>query len=758
MSKLFQLSSLAFLLSFAAKAQTPTVQDCLGAIPVCQPVYVETASPTGDGNYNNEINTGINCTAGEDNSIWYVFTVSQNGELAFILTPNNQNDDYDWSVFDITNATCAEIQTNPNLVVSCNAAGGGNCNGATGATGGSNWDVQGAGCGSSPPNQNFGATPFNDQIPMQAGHTYVLMVSNYTGSPFGYEIDFGLSTGLGIFDQTTPEISELIPPQNCGDNLIQVEFSEYIQCNSFLPGSVRLNGPGGPYTLTPFSLNCNAGGTFDRNFTFTVSPPIAAAGNYSFEIVNNNLADLLDLCDNPAAPAIFPFTTLPVPQNIDVISDTSMLCAGSSIVLDATFPGATAFQWQDGSTAPTLTVNAEGIYRVNYSNACGSGADSVEVVALNDIPLVNLGPDTILCAGETLLLDASSALSTYRWQDNSSLATFLVGAAQPGTYRAEVTNICGTTTDEIVVDYILPIQLDWPDQTVLCAGDTLFLDVTHPTAAYLWQDGFNGPQRIVLSDSDYAVTVTTFCESQSDAMNVLFITESLADLGADTTLCPGEVLDFDLTIPGATYLWQDNTDKPVYTIAQSGAYAVTVTTACNTFNDAINVEILPNLVVELGNDTVICPGKRIPLNADAGTPASYLWQDGTQTIGYVVDTPGVYRVSVFNECEQVIDQIEIEECEVCTVYTPNAFSPNDDGFNDKFQPLSDCMLEQFTMRIFNRWGDLVYETDNPSAGWNGRFKNKNMEPGIYVWQMEYVVVEDGKPRAEKISGDVAIVR
>jgi len=760
MNKLLPLSSLFLVLSLAAKAQAPpTVQDCLGAIPVCQPVYMETNSPVGSGNYPGEINVSNSCTDGELNSIWYVFTVSQDGNLGFLLTPNNPNNDYDWAVFDITDATCADIPINPALQVSCNAAGGGGtCNGPTGATGTSIWDVQGAGCGSVAPNQDFGATPFNDFIPMQAGRTYVLMVSNWSGSTFGYKIDFGLSTGLGIFDQTFPEVAEIITPPNCGDNMISVEFNEYIQCNSFLPGSVRLNGPGGPYTLTPSSANCDAGGAYDRFFTFTVSPPIATAGNYSFEIVDNNLADILDLCDNPAGPAIFPFTTVLTPQYIDVISDTSMLCAGNSIVLDANFPGAIAFEWQDGSTAPTLTVNAEGIFRVNYTNACGSGTDSVEVVALNDPPVVNLGPDTILCAGETLLLDASSPFSTYQWQDNATSATYLVGAAQPGTYRAAVTNICGTTIDEMIVDYIPPVQLDWPGQTVLCAGDTLFLDVSHPTATYLWQDGSNDPQREVLNDGNFRVTVTTWCETQSDEMNVVFIMETITDLGPDTTLCPGETLEFDLSIPGAAYVWQDNTDKPVYTVAQSGAYAVTVTTVCNTFNDAINVEILPNLVVELGNDTVICPGKRITLNAAAGTPANYVWQDGAQTTSYVVDTPGIYSVSVFNDCEQVLDRIEIQECEICTVYVPNAFSPNDDGFNDKFLPLSDCTLEQFTMRIFNRWGGLVYETNNPDAGWNGRAENKNLEPGIYVWQMEYVVVEDGKPRTEKISGDVAVLR
>jgi len=760
MSKLFQISSLVIFVCFSAKAQTPTVQDCLGAIPVCQPIYSETSSPTGDGNYDQEINTSISCTAGEISSIWYVFTVNEDGELGFLITPNNISDDYDWAVFDITNASCAEIRTNPNLQVSCNAAGGGPCNGLTGATGATMWDVQGAGCDFFPPNQGGGDTAFNDLIPVQAGRTYVLMVSNWTQSPFGYTIDFGASTGLGTADQTPPEIIEIETPQRCGDNLIEVEFNEYVRCNSILPGSFRLNGPGGPYTLTPSSQVCNAGGTYDRNFTFTITPPIASMGDFSLEIVDNNLNDVLDLCSNPADPVILPFSiTEPISLNLDVISDTSLLCAGNTAILDASFPNAVSFVWQDGSTDPTLTINAAGTYWVNYRNVCGHGSDTVQVFTLNDPPQVNLGNDTLLCAGETLLLDATNPFASYLWQDNTTTtATYLVGAAQPGTYRVAVTNVCGTSTDEIVVDYIPPVMLDWPVQTVLCAGDTLFLDVPHPTASYVWQDGFTGAQRAVVQDGSFAVTVTTLCESVSDNMDVVFITESLTDLGPDTTLCPDNTLSFDLTIPGATYRWQDDTNKPVYTIAQSGDYAVTVTTACNTFMDDISVEVLPNLLVELGNDTVICPGKRIQLNAGAGTPATYIWQDGTQLVTYIVDTPGVYSVSVFNQCEQVLDQIVIEECEICTVYAPNVFSPNDDGFNDKFRPLSDCVLEQFTMRIYNRWGSVVYETKDPNAGWDGRFKGKPMQPEVYVWQMEYVVIEDGKPRTEKIAGDVAIVR
>jgi len=79
-------------LSFPGTGQVPTVQDCLGAVSVCQQVYSESLSFSGDGNIHNEINTSISCTAGELNSIWYTFTVDQSGDFGFLITPNDIDD------------------------------------------------------------------------------------------------------------------------------------------------------------------------------------------------------------------------------------------------------------------------------------------------------------------------------------------------------------------------------------------------------------------------------------------------------------------------------------------------------------------------------------------------------------------------------------------------------------------------------------------------------------------------------------------
>src|ERR1035438_2830106 len=94
---------------FSQTGLPPTAQDCLGAIPVCQSVYTTTQSYTGHGNVFPEIHNNSVCPLcmdGEINDVFYTFTVQTSGIFRFTLTPNNQNNDYDWELFNMTNATC----------------------------------------------------------------------------------------------------------------------------------------------------------------------------------------------------------------------------------------------------------------------------------------------------------------------------------------------------------------------------------------------------------------------------------------------------------------------------------------------------------------------------------------------------------------------------------------------------------------------------------------------------------------------------
>ncbi|MEL6592229.1 MAG: Ig-like domain-containing protein, partial [Bacteroidota bacterium] len=248
-------------------------QDCVNALPVCQNVFVQQNSYQGEGLNPNEIDGTISCLGGgEVNDTWYIFTVQAPGVVDFVITPVAINDDYDWAVYNLTNASCADIATNGALEVSCNFSGIGGLTGPTAS--------------------NPVGGPFNAPIPVVAGETYVVNVSNWSGSTTGYTLDFSGSTAT-IFDNVPPQMDPLT--SNCGSGNITIPFSENVLCNTVDPTDFTLTGPGGPYTVTGVvSPVCNAGGTFDDEFALTVTPAITLPGTYTVSVVDQ----ILDNCGN----------------------------------------------------------------------------------------------------------------------------------------------------------------------------------------------------------------------------------------------------------------------------------------------------------------------------------------------------------------------------------------------------------------------------------------------------------------------------
>jgi hypothetical protein len=125
--------------------------------------------------------------SGEKNCVWYYVTVQSDGLMGFVITPNISSNDYDWVVYDITDARCEDIYSQAaQLQVSCNWSG---TSGATGPNGGSNNSCQAA-----------GGTPFNAMIPVVDGQNFVINISNYsTTNQSGYSLDFSMSTAQ-VFD------------------------------------------------------------------------------------------------------------------------------------------------------------------------------------------------------------------------------------------------------------------------------------------------------------------------------------------------------------------------------------------------------------------------------------------------------------------------------------------------------------------------------------------------------------------------------
>ncbi|HMT28529.1 MAG TPA: hypothetical protein PKD91_04545 [Bacteroidia bacterium] len=397
--------------------------------------------------------------------------------------------------------------------------------------------------------------------------------------------------------------------------------------------------PGGLFTLdatTPNAIYTWQDGS--TNPTFDVTLP----GVYSVN-VNVNGCQFVDSIT---------VTGIPLPL-VELGNDTAF-CQGQSLILDVTIPNGT-YLWQDNSTGPVYTITQSGTYQVNVSNVCVSGTDSIQVV-VNPLPVVNLGNDTTLCAGQTLLLDATQTNATYTWQDGSTNGTYSV--TQAGTYFVNVTINGCSTVDSINVNLIALPTVDLGNDTSLCQGDVLTLDVTIPNGTYLWSNNVTSPIFTIVQTGTYFVNVSNSCGVATDTITVNVYPYPVVYLGNDTTLCTGQTLILDATVVNGSYLWFDNSTNATYTVTQSGYYLVHVTVNGCTADDSIEVVYNAVPVVNLGNDTTLCQGQSVVLNATSSN-ATYLWNNNTTAPTLTVTQSGTYSVAVTSNGCTGVDTVSV---------------------------------------------------------------------------------------------------
>jgi len=131
-----------------------------------------------------------------------------------------------------------------------------------------------------------------------------------------------------------------------------------------------------------------------------------------------------------------------------------------------------------------------------------------------------------------------------------------------------------------------------------------------------------------------------------------------------------------------------------------------------------------------------------------------LWQDGSRESSFNVSTPGTYKLTVTNDCGSYSDE-KIVEGTVCGFFVPTAFTPNRDGKNDLFRVGFPGSVKTFRLTVFNRWGEIVFQTTNPHQGWDGTYKGVHQPADTYAW-MASLTNMDGK--VENGKGTVTIIR
>lgn len=175
--------------------------------------------------------------------------------------------------------------------------------------------------------------------------------------------------------------------------------------------------------------------------------------------------------------------------------------------------------------------------------------------------------------------------------------------------------------------------------------------------------------------------------------------------------------------------------------------------------DTATVQLrISRLKPPLPTDTLLCDNRDWKINL-TDPDASYLWQDGSTSPLYTIDTPGSYSVAVKKTCGSTTATIQVTygDCGDCNLSMPNAFSPNGDGQNDTFGVITDCQFNTYSFRVFNRWGEVVYATDDPRASWDGIYMGQKSKPDTYTYQVNYRLVIDPTTLQTR-SGSVVLMR
>ncbi len=706
------------IVSGAAMAQIPTDQDCLGAIPVCQDIYVQPNSYSGAGNYPNEIPTGGGCPGncmndGEKNDVWYIFTVQTSGDLGFVITPVNMNDDYDWAVYSLNQYKCQDIYSHvPQMQESCNWSG---TKGLTGPNGNSTMHCQGA-----------SGSPYNAKIAVLHGETYVINISNYSSTQSGYTLDFSSSTAQ-IYDDVAPELDEVYTDDIiCGTTEITFDFTEKVKCSTITPGKFKLTGPGGPYEVTDvYGDDCEVGGTMEVTYHLSFTPAIYEDGEYALEI--KPLAFIQDACGNNAPAQSFPFDVELDSPIASAGDDIDIAYSGSATLNGSATGGTGDFSYEWIPVEKLVDPNMEDPTTINLTESTGftvTVIDDNSTCRSTDDMMVNIvgGPMSVdaiaspasVCAGDQADLNANvtggSGDFIYIWTSDpagftSNIQSPSVSPLVTTTYFVEVDDGFTIINAQVTVNvFAKPVPNAGIDQ-VINVGTIATLDGSATSGQqpyeYLWEpsymlDGANnipGPKTIILdAPQNYTLFITDAngCPGEPD---IVLINTSGDGLSAFPQSDPMEIcvgasatLHSNAVGGGGNYTynwtssesgWSASGDNIAVNPETTTTYYLEVFDGFTTINEHVIVPVHPLPVINLvptgipesGNDTItVCVRDTVVLDAghaDNPPEMQYMWSNASSDRYLVAKTNGnwidfqSYSVTVTNSLTSCTNSSEI---------------------------------------------------------------------------------------------------
>lgn len=475
---------------------------------------------------------------------------------------------------------------------------------------------------------------------------------------------------------------------------------------------------------------------------------------------------------------------------LNVSTEDLSICWGDCVDLIPTVTGDVigeiTYEWSPGEIA-TEIVNVcpdETItYTITVTDESGATSTSDLLITVIARPEVDLGNDTTLCEGEIIILDAENIGLTYLWQDGVTTQTYEVDAL--GEYSVSVENVGCVESDTILVSYS-DLLLDLGPDLVYCEADFLLvLDAENPGSTYLWQDGSTEQTFTVTETNIYSVEVSDeLCSVFDEVLVTLedFYIFFSADL---LTVCTAEPVAFeDFSSPFdqiESWYWEfgdgaiSTIQNPTHFFTSEGTYEVTLTintiSGCETsFTSLDLIDVIASPIADFSfSSSEFYENELISFVDNSADAYSWDWDFGDGTSGSTLSDPihsytnfdnYTIRLAVRNGvcADTAYKNIVIKQ--ELLFYVPNTFTPDGDNFNEGFKPVftSGFDVYDYHLAIFNRWGELIFESYDAAYGWDGTYGSQKglVKDGVYIWDIEFGDINSDRKYRE--TGHVSVLK
>jgi gliding motility-associated-like protein len=552
------------------------------------------------------------------------------------------------------------------------------------------------------------AVTINLQVPLPAGNFDVIISNGADGNTVSDTCQsFIPATYSKSFITTQAPLPKIDSVQfdKCNPAFIKLFYSKPVKCTS-------VSADGSDYTVTGPSavtvtaavtdVTCAAGYTSWVLLQF--AQPVNVFGNY--RVHNKNGTDgngIVDTCNAEQDNA-------------------------ETVVFNAFVKPSALFssQVKFGCSMDTVTVThagGNGITLWNWTFTDGTSASGQTVTHLFPVTTAAAGIQLVVSNGHCSDTAASSVIL-----NNAFNALFSVNPTDTACINVPVSVTNQSTGSNL--------------QYLWSFGDNTHLTGQAPPA-HLYSNGGQYTIRLIAADA-YGCTDTAVQFLQVMPQPFFDFT------GLGAAYCSGKTVSLQ-TVPGKTitdYTWNNGNgltvkNKPAvqFTYTNQQQYTVTLSGTdkyCGAVQAVKTTMVYAVPDIRLGNDTVLCPAVRLQIGVPFINGYTYQWSTGAATSYIFTDIfTSTYSLTADNNGCKATDAIAVKVLPACLIKVPNAFTPNNDGVNDKLYAVNADLAKDFSFRVYNRFGVQVFSSSNPLAGWDGTFRGVKADAGAYVWILNY---------------------